>query len=112
MRYANPLKSLGFSQSATGAGKLDGRPDVVDDPFGLGRAIMIGHNAFYRSWKEGDERIVLNALLYPTPEVLPAAGRAAPSSSSARRPRRSPPAAAEGRAAHGRLAAGAQGARR
>ena len=34
---------------------------------------MIGHNAFYRSWKEGDERIVLNALLYPTPGVRPAA---------------------------------------
>ena len=61
-----PLKSLGFSRSAMGAGKLDGRPDVVDQPFGEGRAVMIGHDAFYRSWKEGDERIVLNALLYPT----------------------------------------------
>jgi hypothetical protein len=65
VRYANPLKSLGFSRSATGPGKLDGRPAVVEDPFGSGRAIMFGHNAFYRSWKESDERLVLNALLYP-----------------------------------------------
>jgi hypothetical protein len=73
VRYANPLKSLGFSRSATGAGKLDGRPDVVDQPFGTGRAIMIGHDAFYRSWKELDERVVLNGLLYPTTAALPPA---------------------------------------
>jgi hypothetical protein len=77
--YANPLKSLGFSRSATnassasGTGKLDGRPDVVDQPFGAGHAVMIGHDAFYRSWKEGDERVVLNALLYPTTAALPPA---------------------------------------
>ena len=69
--YADPLRSLGFSASATGEGKLDGRPAVVDQPFGAGRAVMIGHDAFYRSWKEGDERIVLNALLYPTTAALP-----------------------------------------
>jgi hypothetical protein len=73
--YANPLKSLGFSRSATGPGKLDGRPDVVEDPFGAGRAIMIGHNAFYRSWKESDERIALNALLFPTTGAQPPAMR-------------------------------------
>jgi hypothetical protein len=73
VRYANPLRSLGFSRSATGPGKLDGRPDVVDQPFGAGRAIMIGHDAFYRSWKELDERVVLNALLYPTTAALPPA---------------------------------------
>jgi hypothetical protein len=71
--YADPLKSLGFSRNATGPGKLDGRPDVVDQPFGSGRAIMIGHDAFYRSWKELDERVVLNALLYPTTAALPPA---------------------------------------
>ncbi len=71
--YANPLKSLGYSRSATGAGKLDGRPDVVDQPFGAGRAVLIGHDAFYRAWKEGDERTVLNALLYPTTTALPPA---------------------------------------
>jgi hypothetical protein len=71
--YADPLKSLGFSRNATGPGKLDGRPDVVDQPFGSGRAIMIGHDAFYRSWKEIDERVVLNALLYPTTAALPPA---------------------------------------
>ena len=109
VRYANPLKSLGFSRSAAGTGKLDGRADVVEDPFGAGRAIMIGHNAFYRSWKEGDERIVLNALLYPTPGVRPPAMQAAAAAGGRAGRRR---AAAEGRAAQGRLAAGAQGARR
>jgi hypothetical protein len=71
VRYATPAKSLGFSRSATGPGKLDGRPDVVDQPFGAGHAVMIGHDAFYRAWKEGDERIVLNSLLYPTTAALP-----------------------------------------
>jgi hypothetical protein len=71
--YANPLKSLGFSRNATGPGKLDGRPHVVDQPFGAGRAVMFGHNPFYRSWKEGDERVVLNALLYPTTVAQPPA---------------------------------------
>jgi hypothetical protein len=75
VEYADPLKSLGFSRSATGAGKLDGRPDVVDQPFGAGRAVMFGHNAFYRAWKEGDERAVLNALLYPTTAAQPPAAR-------------------------------------
>jgi hypothetical protein len=71
--YAEPLRSLGFSRSATGPGKLDGRPAVIDEPFGAGRAVMFGHNAFYRSWKEADERLVLNALLYPRTPVRPAA---------------------------------------
>jgi hypothetical protein len=75
VKYANPLKSLGFSRSATGAGKLDGRPDVVDQPFGAGRAVMFGHNPFYRAWKEGDERVVLNALLYPTTAAQPPAAK-------------------------------------
>ena len=75
VEYATPLKSLGFSRSATGAGKLDGRPHVVDQPFGAGRAVMFGHNPFYRSWKEGDERVVLNALLYPTTAALPPAAK-------------------------------------
>ena len=74
--YANPLRSLGFSRSATGAGKLDGRPHVVDQPFGAGRAVMFGNNPFYRAWKEGDERLVLNALLYPTTGIRPPAVRA------------------------------------
>jgi hypothetical protein len=75
VEYADPLKSLGFSRSATGAGKLDGRPHVVDQPFGAGRAVMFGHNPFYRAWKEGDERVVLNALLYPTTAALPPAAK-------------------------------------
>ena len=34
-------------------------------PFGSGRSVLIGFNPFYRSWKEQDERLVLNAALYP-----------------------------------------------
>ena len=48
---------------------------MVDQPFGSGRAVMFGHNPFYRSWKEGDERVVLNALLYPTTAALPPAAK-------------------------------------
>ena len=109
--YADPLKSLGFSRNATGPGKLDGRPDVVDQPFGSGRAIMIGHDAFYRSWKEVDERVVLNALLYPTTAALPPAdGRSgAEGGGSGRAGER---AGRGGEAAGGQVAAGAQEPRR
>ena len=70
-----------------------------------GRAVMFGHNAFYRSWKEGDERVVLNALLYPTTGGPAAGGEAG----GGRRGRAARRAAARARAARGRLAAGAQG---
>jgi hypothetical protein len=75
VEYADPLKHLGYAASATGPGKLDGRPHVVDQPFGAGRAVMFGNNPFYRSWKENDERIVLNALLYPTTAAEPPSSR-------------------------------------
>jgi len=78
VEYAEHLKSLGFSRSATGPGKLDGRPHVVDQPFGAGRAVMFGHNPFYRSWKGGDERLVLNALLYPRTAAVPPSARFVP----------------------------------
>jgi Zinc carboxypeptidase len=50
--------------------KLDTRPAVVDAPSGTGRAVLIGFNPFYRSWKEQDERLVLNAALYPKGAAL------------------------------------------
>jgi hypothetical protein len=69
---ATPLRAYGFSANASGAGKLDGRPAVIDQPLGSGRAIMLGFDPFFRAWKEQDERLVLNALLYPSGASLPA----------------------------------------
>jgi len=78
VRYANPLKSFGFAQNALGAGQLPGRPAVVDQPFGAGHAIMVGFDSFFRAWREHDERLILNAVLYPDgPLVTPAVGRRA-----------------------------------
>ncbi len=34
-------------------------------PYGSGHSVLLGFNPFYRSWKESDERLVLNAALYP-----------------------------------------------
>jgi hypothetical protein len=72
IRYADPLKSFGFAQGALDAGRLPGRPAVVDQPFGAGHAVMLGFDAFYRAWRESDERIVLNAVLYPAGAAIPA----------------------------------------
>jgi len=33
---------------------------------------MLGFDAFYRAWRESDERIVLNAVLYPAGAAIPA----------------------------------------
>ena len=70
-----PLHSYGYHVNAVGDGKLDGRPAVVDQPYGAGHAVMIGFDPFYRSWKEQDERLVLNAVLLPgsAPVAAPAA---------------------------------------
>jgi hypothetical protein len=72
--YANPLKSFGYSQNALGAGQLPGRPAVVDQPFGAGHAVMVGFDSFFRAWREQDERLILNAVLYPTGAVIAAPG--------------------------------------
>jgi hypothetical protein len=45
---------------------LPGRPAVVDQPFGAGHAIMFGFDPWFRSWTTQEERLVLNALLYPS----------------------------------------------
>ena len=44
---------------------LPGRPAVIDQPFGSGHAIMLGFDAWYRAWTLQNERLVLNAILYP-----------------------------------------------
>lgn len=68
----NPLRAFGFQVNGIGTGKLDGRPAVVDQPYGSGHAILIGFNPYYRGWKDQDERLVLNAATYPTGASLPA----------------------------------------
>lgn len=74
---ATPDEKYGYEARAT---VLTARPAVVDAPFGSGRAVLLGFDPFYRSWKEQDERLVLNAALYPKGAPAPAA---APSAESA-----------------------------
>jgi len=83
--YATDLNSdaslkgqkYGLSVNATGPGLLDGRPALVGSSLGSGRTTVFGWNPFYRAWKDQDERLVLNAAMYPTGAELPA-GPAAP----------------------------------
>jgi hypothetical protein len=49
---------------AYGAGRPAGRPAAVDTPYGSGHVVALGYNPFYRAWKEEDEGLVLNAVLY------------------------------------------------
>jgi hypothetical protein len=51
---------------------LPGRPAVIDQPFGAGHAIMLGFDPWYRAWTTEEERLVLNAILYPAGTVIPA----------------------------------------
>ena len=74
---ATPDEKYGYEANASG---LTARPAVVDVPYGSGHAILFGFNPFYRSWKEQDERLVLNAALYPKGAVI---GGTAPSPASA-----------------------------
>ena len=67
---AADLKAYGYQVNAIG--NLNGRPAVVDQPLGSGHSVLFGFDPFYRAWKEQDERLVLNALLYPLGASLPA----------------------------------------
>ena len=55
---------------------LPGRPAVVDQPFGAGHAIMLGFNPYFRAWVTAEERLVLNAILFPTGSSVPAGAAA------------------------------------
>jgi hypothetical protein len=57
---------------------LPGRPAVVDQPFGAGHAIMLGFDPWYRSWTAQGERLVLNALLFPSSAAVPVTAAALP----------------------------------
>lgn len=60
------MYNYGYDDNASGPGQLEGRPAVVDQPFGSGHALLLGFNPFYRAWIDGEERLVLNGVLYPT----------------------------------------------
>jgi hypothetical protein len=65
---ANPGK-YGYQVQAAG---LAGRPAAVDTAYGSGHVVALGYNPFYRAWKEEDERLVLNAAMYPKGADIPA----------------------------------------
>ena len=93
---ATPDEKYGYEANALG---LTARPAVVDVPYGSGHSVLLGFNPFYRSWKEQDERLVLNAALYPkgaaigSPAPSPVSAAPAPRRARSRPPRpRSPTA--------------------
>jgi Zinc carboxypeptidase len=51
---------------------LSGRPAVIDQPFGGGHAVLVGFDAWFRAWTTAEERLVLNAVLYPAGPSIPA----------------------------------------
>ena len=57
-----PDEKYGYETNAAGS---TARPRWSTPPTGSGHAVLIGFDAFYRAWKEQDERLVLNAALYP-----------------------------------------------
>jgi hypothetical protein len=63
--YPSDLKGkYGYAKGPVST--LSGRPAVVTSALGSGTTVLFGFNPFYRSWKEQDDRLVLNAVLYPT----------------------------------------------
>ena len=59
------MYSYGYDVNATGANQLANRPAMIDQPFGAGHALLLGTDPFYRAWTDGQERLVLNGVLYP-----------------------------------------------
>ena len=70
---ANP-GHYGYQTNASG---LANKPAVVDVPYGSGHSVLFGYDPYYRAWKEEDERLVLNAALYPIGAAI-AAGEPSP----------------------------------
>jgi hypothetical protein len=73
---------------------LPGRPAVIDQPFGAGHGVMLGFDAWYRAWTTQDERLVLNAILYPRSAAV-AAGTPFADARALRLPAAAPVAAAD-----------------
>jgi hypothetical protein len=71
------MYKYGYDVNARGATQLATRPAVIDQPFGQGHSLLLGFNPFYRAWIDGEERIVLNALLYPVGTAVAPEAKAA-----------------------------------
>jgi len=84
-KYGLSVNATNTSTLSTG---LNGRPAVVDSALGSGRSVVFGFDPFFRSWKEQDERLVLNAALYPTTPTVaadaPVAAKAVPALTQAK----------------------------
>jgi hypothetical protein len=60
----------GFAVNANAT--LPGRPAAIDQPFGAGHGVFLGFDAWFRAWTTQEERLVLNAMLYPSGAAIPA----------------------------------------
>ena len=61
-----------YGYVVNGNATLPGRPAVIDQPFGAGHAVLLGFDAWYRGWTTQEERVVLNAALFPSGPAIPA----------------------------------------
>ncbi len=84
--YAKNLQAYGYSCLALDPGHLPGRPYVVDQPFGKGHATVIGSDPYFRAWNSGAQRLVMNAILYPTGAAIAASAPVGTHSTSAADP--------------------------
>ena len=86
----------GYGYEVNANTSLPGRLAVVDQPFGVGHAIMLGFDPWYRAWTTEEEWLVLNAMLYPAGTAIPAgqsSGEAAKATARSRAAVRPVPAA-------------------
>ena len=75
---ARPLEAYGYTCNALNPGRLEGRPYLIDQPFGAGHNMVIGSNPAFRAWNTGAQRFVLNGILHPNTTVLPPAAASTP----------------------------------
>jgi hypothetical protein len=64
-KFPNQMYGYGYDVNARGPGQLPNRPAMIDQPFGSGRALLLGTNPYYRAWIDGEERMVANGVLFP-----------------------------------------------
>ena len=72
-----------LSGYAAGTGPLLGSAALIDAPTGAGRTVLFAFDPSFRGYAEGEQRLLVNALLAPTTAAL---GAPVASAASARRP--------------------------
>lgn len=70
IRYPNPTLRFAY---ATNIANLNGKTAAVDQKFGSGSVTLLSVDPTFRSWLEGAERLILNGVMYPNGEPIPAA---------------------------------------